>query len=75
MKKPAIGAGRERAMSEHQKQDFIEELNALCHRHGLYLSILLDQEGIHVLPIEPHMRCAVGYSLQKDDQPVEWCWY
>ena len=65
-------------MDKETKLKFIEELTALTHKHGIYLSNFLNEDGttkddIYMGEIESHMNNA-GYTLQNDDSLV-FTWY
>lgn len=65
-------------MSEDDKLKFLEELTALTHKHGIYLSNFLNEDGttkddINMGEIESHMNAA-GYILQKNGSLV-FTWY
>ncbi|OCZ58489.1 hypothetical protein [Acinetobacter seifertii] len=65
-------------MNEKAKLRFLEELTALTHKHGIYLSNFLNDDGttkddIYMDEIENHMN-ASGYILQKDGSLV-FTWY
>lgn len=65
-------------MDEETKLRFLEELTALTHKHGIYLSNLLNKDGttkddIYMMELESHMNAA-GYILQ-DDNSLVFTWY
>ena len=62
----------------HNKISFLEELTALSHKHGLYISNTLNHDGstkedIYMIELESHMNAA-GYVLQENGSLV-FSWY
>lgn len=65
-------------MTNDKKLKFLEELTALTHKHGIYLSNFLNEDGstkddIYMEQLESHMKAA-GYYLQENGSLV-FNWY
>lgn len=65
-------------MSNEDKLKFLEDLTALTHKYGIYISNILNEDGtikddIYMDELESHMNAA-GYILQ-DNGSLIFTWY
>ncbi len=77
-RKPITGMGCLEFVMDKNQLKFLEELTDLSHKHGIYLTNILDEasntkDDIYMAEIEGHMNSA-GYELQENGSLV-FTWY